>query len=145
MKVDNITSKSKPNLSQLMNGIKDPLSMKIFEWLILYDGKIATKELITIMEIFHLTKKQYYANLRKLIDLGLIKRHQHNSYYKVTLFGRAIFKSVLMARKAIDCYWQLGAVDSLYNSSEDIPLDKLVEVVKSLIKDDEIRNMVLSS
>jgi hypothetical protein len=65
------------------------------------------------------TKKQYYVRLKRLVDFGLIEKHQ--SIYKLTSFGSIVYENHLKTMDMIiPNYWQIKSIDVL-KSRHDFP------------------------
>jgi DNA-binding HxlR family transcriptional regulator len=66
------------------------------------------------------TKKQYYVRLKRLVDMGLIEKHE--SIYKLTSFGSIVFENHLKTMdKIVPNYWQMKSIDVLKSSLIFLP------------------------
>jgi len=78
------------------------------------------------------TKKQYYIRLKRLVDFGLIEKHQ--SIYKLTSFGSIVYENHLKTMdKIIPNYWQIKSIDVL-NSRHDFPPEQKEKIMNEYIE-----------
>jgi hypothetical protein len=78
------------------------------------------------------TKKQYYVRLKRLVDFGLIEKHQ--SIYKLTSFGSIVYENHLKTMdKIIPNYWQIKSIDVL-KSRHDFPLEQKEKIMNEYIE-----------
>jgi len=78
------------------------------------------------------TKKQYYVRLKRLVDFGLIEKHQ--SIYKLTSFGSIVYENHLKTMdKIIPNYWQIKSIDVL-KSRGDFPPEQKEKIMNEYIK-----------
>ena len=78
------------------------------------------------------TKKQYYVRLKRLVDMGLIEKHQ--SIYKLTSFGSIVYENHLKTMdKIIPNYWQIKSIDVL-KSRGDFPPEQKEKIMNEYIK-----------
>lgn len=78
------------------------------------------------------TKKQYYVRLKRLVDFGLIEKHQ--SIYKLTSFGSIVFENHLKTMdKIIPNYWQIKSIDVL-KSRHDFPPEQKEKIMNEYIE-----------
>jgi hypothetical protein len=78
------------------------------------------------------TKKQYYVRLKRLVDLGLIEKHQ--SIYKLTSFGSIVYENHLKTMdKIIPNYWQIKSIDVL-KSRHDFPPEQKEKIMNEYIE-----------
>ena len=78
------------------------------------------------------TKKQYYVRLKRLVDLGLIEKHQ--SIYKLTSFGSIVYEKHLKTMdKIIPNYWQIKSIDVL-KSRHDFPPEQKEKIMNEYIE-----------
>jgi predicted transcriptional regulator len=101
-----------PGLTQILESLSDDKSLALFNIIAVSRGDSSI--LITSLG---LTRKQYYSKISKMIRCDLIKR-SHGTL-SLTTFGKIIYEAHLMMGRAIECYWELKAVDSL--DSKEIP------------------------
>ncbi|MGB8165826.1 MAG: hypothetical protein WCF14_12545 [Nitrososphaeraceae archaeon] len=88
------------------------------------------------------TKKQYYVRLKRLVDFGLIEKHQ--SIYKLTSFGSIVFENHLKTMdKIIPNYWQIKSIDVL-KSRHDFPPEQKEKIMNEYIETTNM-NEVLNS
>ena len=78
------------------------------------------------------TKKQYYVRLKRLVDFGLIEKHQ--SIYKLTSFGSIVYENHLKTMdKIMPNYWQIKSIDVL-KSRGDFPPEQKEKIMNEYIK-----------
>ena len=78
------------------------------------------------------TKKQYYVRLKRLVDMGLIEKHQ--SIYKLTSFGSIVYENHLKTMdKIIPNYWQIKSIDVL-KSRHDFPPEQKEKIMNEYIE-----------
>ena len=90
--------------------------------------------------IGHQTKKQYYVRLKRLVDLGLIEKHQ--SIYKLTSFGSIVYENHLKTLdKIVPNYWQIKSIDVL-KSRDDFPPEQKEKIMNEYIETTELKSIV---
>ncbi|MGB8189202.1 MAG: hypothetical protein WCE91_06360 [Nitrososphaeraceae archaeon] len=78
------------------------------------------------------TRKQYYVRLKRLVDFGLIEKHQ--SIYKLTSFGSIVYENHLKTMdKIIPNYWQIKSIDVL-KSRHDFPPEQKEKIMNEYIE-----------
>ena len=78
------------------------------------------------------TKKQYYVRLKRLVDFGLIEKHQ--SIYKLTSFGSIVYENHLKTMdKIIPNYWQIKSIDVL-KSRNDFPVEQKEKIINEYVE-----------
>ncbi|MGA7978101.1 MAG: hypothetical protein WB975_12770, partial [Nitrososphaeraceae archaeon] len=78
------------------------------------------------------TKRQYYVRLKRLVDFGLIEKHQ--SIYKLTSFGSIVYENHLKTMdKIIPNYWQIKSIDVL-KSRHDFPPEQKEKIMNEYIE-----------
>jgi hypothetical protein len=88
----------------------------------------------------NISKKQFYARLKRLRDIGVIEKR--NSIYKTTTFGSLIYNGQIKALEDIIAnYWNLKAVDVL-KSRQDFPLREKEKLIEEMIQSTSLRNIV---
>lgn len=75
------------------------------------------------------TKKQYYVGLKRLVDMGLIEKHQ--SIYKLTSFGSIVCLKTM--DKIIPNYWHIKRFDIL-KSRNDFPVEQKEKIINEYIE-----------
>jgi hypothetical protein len=86
------------------------------------------------------TKKQYYVRLKRLVDLGLIEKHQ--SIYKLTSFGSIVYENHLKTMdKIIPNYWQIKSIDVL-KSRHDFPPEQKEKIMNEYIETTNINEVL---
>jgi len=89
----------------------------------------------------HLTRKQYYKTLSKLLDTGLIKRSKNgktNGKYFLTSLGKIFYFLQIIGENAANNQLKLKAIDSLYDEYPKEDRERFVDVIigkNQIIKD----------
>ena len=87
-----------------------------------------------------LSKKQFYARLKKLRDLGFVEKR--SSVYRTTTFGSLVYNGHIRTMEEILAnYWNLKAVDVL-KSRHDFPLQQREKVIEEIIQNCNLKGMV---
>ena len=90
--------------------------------------------------IGHQIKKQYYVRLKRLVDLGLIEKHQ--SLYKLTSFGSIVYENHLKTlNKIVPNYWQIKSIDVL-KSRDDFPPEQKEKIMNEYIETTGLKSIV---
>ena len=88
----------------------------------------------------NISKKQFYARLKRLRDLGFIEKR--DSYYRTTTFGSLIYNGQIKTLEDILAnYWNLKAVDVL-KSRQDFPLHQKENVIEEIIQNSGLKTIV---
>ncbi|MGA8484218.1 MAG: hypothetical protein WB706_07435 [Nitrososphaeraceae archaeon] len=86
------------------------------------------------------TKKQYYVRLKRLVDFGLIEKHQ--SIYKLTSFGSIVYQNHLKTMdKIIPNYWQIKSIDVL-KSRHDFPPEQKEKIMNEYIETTNMKEIL---
>jgi hypothetical protein len=86
------------------------------------------------------TKKQYYVRLKRLVDMGLIEKHQ--SSYKLTSFGSIVYENHLKTMdKILPNYWQIKSIDVL-KSRDDFPAEQKEKIMNEYIETSGLKGVV---
>ena len=86
------------------------------------------------------TKKQYYVRLKRLVDFGLIEKHQ--SIYKLTSFGSIVYENHLKTMdKIIPNYWQIKSIDVL-KSRGDFPPEQKEKIMNEYIETTNMKGVL---
>ena len=86
------------------------------------------------------TKKQYYVRLKRLVDFGLIEKHQ--SIYKLTSFGSIVYENHLKTMdKIIPNYWQIKSIDVL-KSRHDFPPEQKEKIMNEYIETTNMKEIL---
>lgn len=86
------------------------------------------------------TRKQYYIRLKRLVDMGLIEKHQ--SLYKLTTFGSTVYQNNLKTMdKILPNYWQMKSIDVL-KSRDDFPAEQKEKIMNEYIETSGLKGIV---
>jgi predicted transcriptional regulator len=119
---------------KVLEALSDEVSINIFEII----RKYTKNNTNDMKHRFHLTYKQTYLRVQKLIDAGLIKRN--GSCYYVTSFGHVISQACSKISKGIEYLPQLKAVDAASNS--DFSEKKYAELIDRLVEDVDLKKVL---
>jgi hypothetical protein len=95
-----------------------------------------------------ITQSQYYSRLRRITNMGLVKRE--NGKYRVTTLGNVVYESVSMVGKALNYYWALNTIELVLSSSPaaDSREDKSMltsMLIDSLIDDNQLKKILTNT
>jgi DNA-binding transcriptional ArsR family regulator len=99
----------------------------------------------TLIKSMGITQSQYYSRLRRITDMGLVKRE--NGKYMATTLGNVVYEAVSMVGKALNHYWALNAIELVLSSSlaADSREDKSMltsKLIDSLIDDNQLKKIL---
>ncbi|MGB7632478.1 MAG: hypothetical protein WBL68_02015 [Nitrososphaeraceae archaeon] len=69
----------------------------------------------TLMKSSGITQSQYYSRLRRITNMGLVKRE--NGKYVTTVLGSVVYETISIIDKTLNHYWALIAIESFRTSS----------------------------
>jgi len=121
-------------ISDVLDAISNDASLELFKLIALTNGN--SELLRGKMQI---TRKQYYSRLYRLVQCGLVKRKDET--YSLTGLGRVLYEAQATIEGALNNYWRMKAVDSL-GVADGIPKAEQKRVIETLIKDQEIKNIL---
>ena len=93
-----------------------------------------------LMQIFNLTRKQYYDRSSGLLNMGLIRRKKGVFY--LTSFGKLVHHCQLELASALKHSSELRAIDILC-SDPGMPEDQQKSLIDNLIDDPEIKRSIV--
>src|SRR5919198_5523070 len=106
MKREAVSLQHNKIMADTLKSISDDKSLSIFQAIAdvnSNNGEISIKKL-------GLTRKQYYSIMKKLMDVGLVKKETGNGYH-LTPIGTIVFNAQTKVEIAIENYWKLKALD----------------------------------
>ena len=119
---------------EILEAISDVKSLKLF-------NSIATKggnsEDLSVQ--LKLSRKEYYSRMSRLMKTGMVKRK--NGKHFLTAFGKVIYDAQVTVKKAVESYWKLKAIDSIYLSDE-ITVKERDKLIQTLVDHVEIREIL---
>lgn len=121
-------------ISDVLDAISNDASLELLRLIALTNG--SSELLRSKMQI---TRKQYYSRLYRLVQCGLVKRKDDT--YFLTGLGRVLYEAQATIESALNNYWRIRAVDSL-EVADGLPKDEQKRVIETLIKDQEIKNIL---
>ena len=121
------------SLADVLKSISDDKSLSIFRLIgdVNSSGEFVLKKL-------GLSSKQYYSRISAMMATDLIKR-QRGRYY-LTPFGKVIYCCVLIAKNALNNYYNLKAVESTEGS--DFSNEDLSKLVDALIDNQQVKEFL---
>lgn len=87
-----------------------------------------------------LTTKQYYSRMKQLSDVGVVQRVKGS--FSLTSLGAVVYHAQLIIEAGVNNYWKLKAIDSI-QGSEQIAEHELLKLVKTILDDDMIENILV--
>ena len=128
----------------LLSALSDDKALILFNTIALgkcYDFKILIKNM-------GITQSQYYSRLRRISNMGLVKRE--NGKYMTTTLGNVVYEAVSMVGKALNYYWALNAIELVLSSSPaaDPMEDKSMltsMLIDSLIDDNQLKKILTNT
>jgi predicted transcriptional regulator len=104
----------------------------------------------TLIKSMGITQSQYYSRLRRITNMGLVKRE--NGKYRVTTRGNVVYEAVSMVGKALNYYyyWALNAIELVLSSSPaaDSRGDKSLVtsmLIDGLIDDNQLKKILANT
>lgn len=122
------------SLSDVLRSISDDNSLSIFQLIgdINSNGEISLKKL-------GLSRKQYYSRMAAMMATGLIKR-QRGIYY-LTPFGKVIYCCIMIAKNALNNYYNLKAVE--FTEGSGFSNEDLGKLVDTLIDNQQVKEFLV--
>jgi hypothetical protein len=133
---------SELSAADVLRCISDKKTLSIFKAVALSENDCSS---ILITKL-RLTCRQYYSNMERLIDVGIVKRI--SGRYSLTSFGKVILSMLLKIETAIEYNWKLKAIDSIMMMSaeeEELPLEERQRIIDTLIDNQEIKDILVSN
>ena len=123
------------SLADVLKSISDDKSLSIFR---LIGGGDVNSSGEIILKKLGLSSKQYYSRISAMMATDLIKR-QRGRYY-LTPFGKVIYCCVMIAKNALNNYYNLKAVESTEGSS--FSNEELSKLVDTLIDNQQVKEFL---
>jgi len=128
----------------ILSSLSDDKALILFSTIALgkcYDFK-------TLIKSMGITQSQYYSRLRRITNMGLVKRE--NGKYRVTTLGNVVYEAVSMVGKALNYYWALNAIELVLSSSPaaDSRGDKSLltsMLIDGLIDDNQLKKILANT
>ena len=136
MKREAVSLQHNKIMADTLKSISDDKSLSIFQAIAdvnSNNGEISIKKL-------GLTRKQYYSIMKKLMDVGLVKKETGNGYH-LTPIGTIVFNAQTKVEIAIENYWKLKALDSIITSGS-LPAKDYRILVDKLIENGEVKSVL---
>jgi nanoRNase/pAp phosphatase (c-di-AMP/oligoRNAs hydrolase) len=127
-KTNNIMS-----ISNVLETISNDKSYSVFEMVsnANSNGEIIQSKLA-------LTRKQYYSKMSAIMKAGLIKR-QSGRYY-LTSFGKVIYCCTAIAKKALDNYYNLKAIE--VTEANNFSDEEIGNLIDTLIDNQQVKEFL---
>ena len=135
------TLSKSPSISDILKKISDDKALVLFNSIAVSppdnDRYIPLREM-------NLSTKQYYSRISGLTAAGLIKRRKGR--YSLTMLGKVVYESQMLIGRSLAYYWKLKAIESIEMSSGDrLPEGELPQLINALIKDPQIKDILVNS
>jgi hypothetical protein len=123
------------SLGDVLKSISDDKRLSIFQLIgnVNYNGEIIS------LKKLGLSRKQYYSRISAMMATDLIKR-QSGRYY-LTPFGKVIYCCIMIAKNALDNYYNLKAVESTEGS--DFSNEEFSKLVNALIDNQQVKEFLI--
>ena len=121
------------SLADVLKSISDDKSLSIFQ---LIANVNSNREII--LKKLGLTRKQYYSKISAMMKAGLIKRQ--NGRYYLTPFGKVIYGCTMIAKKALDNYYNLKAIEAAEVTG--LPSEEIGKLIDILIDNQQVKEFV---
>ena len=127
----------------ILSALSDDKALILFSTIVL--GK--SYDYRTLMKNIGIMESQYYSKLRRITNVGLVKRE--SSKYVVTTLGNIVYKAVSIVDKAMKYYWALKVIESFQGSSAtDTIEDKSMLIsmlIDKLIDGDQLKKLLVNT
>jgi predicted transcriptional regulator len=97
-----------------------------------------------LIAISRLERKLFYSIMKKLMDVGLVKRV--NGRYRLTSLGKIVYRAQARVEIGIENHWKLKALDSVIMSAgkTGLSVQERQMFIDKLIDNHEIKSILLS-
>jgi predicted transcriptional regulator len=92
------------SVASILSAISDEKSLSLFKTIARSDNYDSS----TITGKLNRTRKQFYSSMKKLMDVGLVKRT--NGKYHLTSLGKVVFNMQSKVEIGIENHWKLKAL-----------------------------------
>jgi hypothetical protein len=122
------------SLADVLKSISDDKSLSIFQLIgnVNYNGEIIS------LKKLGLSSKQYHSKISAMMTTDLIKRR--SGRYYLTPFGKVIYCCIMIAKNALDNYYNLKAVESTEGS--DFSNEDFSKLVDALIDNQQVKEFL---
>jgi predicted transcriptional regulator len=120
------------SIADIISSVSNEVGLLLFEAIATSDNHDSDM----LITKFGLTNRQFYPTMKRLMDVGLVKRI--NGKYRLTTFGKVVFRSVAKVKFAIEIYSKLKAIDS-HEDSNDVRSEEYKKLIDNLIDNQEIK------
>jgi predicted transcriptional regulator len=125
---------NKISLADVLKSISHDKSLSIFELI----GDVNSNNGEISLKKLGLSRKQYYYRISSMMAADLIKR-QRGRYY-LTPFGKVIYCCIMIAKNALNNYYNLKAVE--YTEGSGLPNEEFSKLVNALIDNREVKEFL---
>jgi hypothetical protein len=122
------------SVSNVLKTISDDKSYSIFQ---MVSNANSNGEII--LSKLALTRKQYYSKMFAMMKAGLIKR-QSGRYY-LTPFGKVIYCCTVIAKKALDNYYNLKAIE--ITEAHNFSNEEIGKLIDALIDNQQVKEFLV--
>ena len=129
------------SVASILSAISDEKSLSLFKTIARSDNYDSS----TITGKLNHTRKQFYSSMKKLMDVGLVKRVKGK--YHLTSLGKVVFNMQSKVEIGIENHWKLKALDSIINSADnkDLPAQEYQMIIDKLIDNHDIKDIIVSN
>ena len=129
--------------TDILSALSDDKALILFNAISL--GKCSDCE--TLRKSSGITQSQDYSRLRRITNMGLVKRE--NGKYITTVLGSVVYEIISIIDKTLNHYWALIAIESLRTSSTAATKeDKLMlmsMLIDILIDDNQLKRILTNT
>lgn len=142
-----MTEKEKPTRGSheedTLDALSNSVGLKLFRLVATssLDGTSRTVTSDFLQSQTNATRKQYYANMSRLVNKASLISRKRGSYV-LSNYGKVVFHSLDLISRGSKCFWELKALDTDELSLGGIPAEKIMEIGASLIDDRDILRIV---
>jgi DNA-binding Lrp family transcriptional regulator len=126
-----------PEVVEVLAAISDDFAFNIIDIVV---NSAETAE--GLRDKLNISSKQCHDRIRKLLDIGIIKRKGLN--YTITSFGRLMYQTQLKVAKVAQDVSKLKLIDAAV-SNGGLARKEYVKLIEVLINDDAIKDLIVSS
>lgn len=119
-------------ITNIYKVLSNPVVYTLLNTLVRRDDENERYNSQAIRTKLHLTRKQYYNTLSKLLDTGLVKRTKNsktNKKYSLTSLGKVFYYLQIIGENAANNHLKLKAIDSLYDEYPKEDRERFIDVI----------------
>lgn len=124
------------SLLDVLKAIADSQSLELFQSIA--KGAVESE---TLKDKEGMSKKQFYARTRQMLDAGIIRRVKGK--FSLTNFGVIVYHGQSVMTKGVENYWKLKAIDSIQVSGQ-IDEHERMKLIKTILNDNSIESILVT-